>query len=371
MSKTLAATTTLIGTIIGAGILGIPYVIMKSGFLPGLVLLILIAIIMIITLLYLGEIALRTKEHHHLTGYAELYLGKKGKLLMFIAFASGIYSAILAYLIGEGESLSYLFFNTGQYSLHLGIAFWLVLSAISYLGIKALENGEEIGVILILILVMSISIFALNKINPANLTYINLQNIFIPFGVVLFAFMGFASIPEVRRILKEKPSSLKKTIITAYITTLIIYALFTLVVLGFQGANTPQIATLSLGKPFILLGILTMFTSYIALTMAMIDTLKFDFQIPKNISWALTITIPLILLVLLETYKVADFTKVLGIGGVLAGGLTAILILFMVKSAKQKGKRKPEYQIPYSKILTAILITIFALGATLEIINLF
>jgi len=65
----------------------------------------------------------------------------------------------------------------------------------------------------------------------------------------------------------------------------------------------------------------------------------------------------------------AEFTKVLSVGGVLSGGLAAILIFFMVKNAKKFGDRTPEYQIPYSKILTWLLVIIFILAAIFEIIN--
>ena len=369
MSKSLAAISALIGTIIGAGILGIPYVVMRSGFAIGLVHLIVIAAIMIITMLYLGEIALRTKTNHHLTGYAELYLGGKGKILMFIASLIGIYSAVLAYLIGEGESLSHLFFSSADYTLPFGIAFWLALSALSYFGLKALEDGEEVGVVLIFILIISVSVMALNKIDPANLAYLNPENFFVPFGVILFAFLGFSSLPEVKRILQNKEKYMKRSIITANLIVLVIYAVFALVVLGFKGAATPQIATLALGKPFILLGIITILTSYLALSIALIDTLCFDFHLSKNKSWLITTLPPLALFVILEIFNLTNFIKVIGIGGVLSGGLTAILILFMTKRAKKFGRRKPEYQLPYSEIFTWILIAIFTIGAILEIMS--
>ena len=109
MNKKFWATTfTLTGTIIGAGILGLPYVFAKSGFLAGLFWLIVLGAVMIFVNLALGEITLRTKGAHQLSGYAEKYLGKWGKRAMFFAMIFGIYSALLAYLIGEGESLSKL-----------------------------------------------------------------------------------------------------------------------------------------------------------------------------------------------------------------------------------------------------------------------
>jgi len=369
MSKTFTAISILIGTIIGAGILGIPYVVMQSGFGIGLFHIIFIAIVMIITMLYLGEIALRTKTNHHLAGYAEKYLGKKGKILMFLAFAFGVKAAVLAYLIGEGESLSFMFFNNLNYTLHFGIIFWVFLSAISYYGLKALEDGEEIGIVLIFIMVIAITVLAWNKIDISNLTYNNYQNFFLPFGVVLFAFLGFTAIPEVERTLGKDKKLMKRTIISANVIVLIVYAIFAAVVLGYKGLGTPELATLALGKPFVLLGMLTMSTSYLALSIALIDCLRYDFHLSRFKAWIFTITTPLVLFVTLGVLNLANFTKVLGIGGVVSGGIEVILILSMVKSAKKNGDVKPEYSIPYSKLLTMLLILIFIVGAVLEIMS--
>ena len=372
MAKTLHAITTLIGTIIGAGIFGIPYVVMRSGFPVGLIHIVIIGILMIITMLYLGEIALRTKQNHHLTGYAEKYLGKKGKIIMLLSLIFGIYAAILAYLIGIGESLSYLFFNSANYSLHLGIGFWVLMSLLSLLGLKALEQGEFIGVATIIILVILMAVFFMNRIELSNLTQYPAENpmdYLAPFGVILFAFLGYTTIPEVKRILGNKKSEMKKSIILANILSGIVYVIFAAIVIGIKGQDTPQIATIALGKPFMLLGILTMSTSYLALSIALIDSLQFDFAQRKSKAWLYTILIPLISFIILTLSQSANFTKVLGIGGVITGGLTAILILFMAEKAKYLGDRIPEYSIPISKMLTWFLILIFALGTIAEIIN--
>ncbi len=367
MGKTFAAVAVLIGTIIGAGILGIPFVVMKAGFGIGVLNMILVTAILLVIYLYLGEIGLRTRANHHLSGYAELYLGKKGKIAMFIAFTFSIYSGLIAYLIGEGESISFMVYGTTSYALEFGIAFWLLLSAIAYFGLKALKEGEEVGMMFILIMIISIVLLYWNRIDPANLTYNNTSFFYLPFGVIMFAFLGFAAIPEVERILKTDKHLTKKAIWITMISVLIIYIVFAAVVVGSQGSNTPELATIALGKPFILLGIFTMFTSYLALTTALVDTLRFDFRKSKTKAWLYTIFIPLILYLILYQIGKASFIKVLGIGGVVSGFLVGALVLLMVKNAKKRGNRKPEYSVPYSKILTWLIILILAVGTVLEI----
>ncbi len=370
MSKPLfTAISALMGTIIGAGILGIPYVIMRSGFLIGILNMVLVAAIMLLIYLYIGEIGLRTKENHQLTGYAEKYLGKKGKKIMFFAFAFGIYSALIAYIIGEGESLSYLFLNTTSYSLYFGIAFWFLLSIITFFGLKALKKGEKLGITIILILIFSIVALFWNKIDISNLTYNNPALFYFPFSVIMFSFLGFDAIPEVERILSKNKHLTKKAIIITIFLVLIIYTIFTLIVIGTKGQATPHIATLALGKIFVLLGMLTMFTAYLGLSNALVDTFYFDYKKSRKSSWLYTILIPLIMFVFLNLFEKDSFIKVIAISGIVSGGLTSILILFMIKKAKLLGKRKPEYSMRYSKILTWIIILILILAMVFELIN--
>ncbi len=364
MNKTFLAISELIGTIVGAGFLAIPFVMMKSGFAIGLLHLFLIGLFITILMLYLGEISLRTKNNHQLTGFASKYLGKFGKKIMFLAVAFGVYAAVLAYLIAEGESFSYLIFGTAQYSFAISIIFWIILSALTFYGIKALKSGESFGIIIILILVALITILFFDKIDINNLTYINNQNFFAPFGVILFAYLAFNSITEVKLILGDEKRAMKRSIIIAHVISFIIYVLFALVVLGYKGLNTPEIATLALGKPFIILGILTMFTSYLSLSVSLMNNLRFDYKKTKFKAWLWTISIPLILFIALHIINKTSFITILGVGGVISGGLIAILILLMVKRAKAEGDRKPEYSIPYSKTLAWILSLIFIIGAT-------
>lgn len=373
MARTISAVSIMLGTMIGAGIFGIPYVIMKSGITIGITHIIIIASIMSIILLYLGEIILRTKGEHHLSGYAEKYLGKKGKIIMLLSTVGGIYAAILAYLIGVGKSLSFLLYNNANYSLQLGIAFWITMSLIIFIGIKALKNGEFVGVSAVLILIISMSVFFYNKIDFNNFQNLKPEiflDYFTPFGVILFAFLCYSIIPEVSRVLGNNKKEMKRSIISALIIASIIYIIFTLIVIGLHGTSTPEIATISLGKPFIFLGILTMFNAYLALSIALMDTLKLDFAQSKFKAWLYAIIIPVILFITLSLTNSADFRKVIGMGGVISGGLTSILILLMINKAKILGNRHPEYSIPTSKFLKFILIIILVIGTIIEIYQL-
>ncbi len=365
--KLLTAIATLSGTVMGAGFLGIPYVISKSGFLLGLMWMIILCIIMLFVNLAMAEITLTTGNIHQIPGYASKYLGKKTKIYVFIASVIGFYAALIAYLIGEAESLSFIFFNTTKFSFTIGLFFWALMAIITFKGIKSFNKSETIGVLGIFILTIILGILNFNKINFSHLTEFNPSYLFLPFGVILFAFMGLSSIPELKRVLRKNEKLMKKAVVIGSIIPLFIYILFTAVVIGLYGNNVDQIAAISLGKIVTLLGIFTMFTSFVAITVALQDTYKFDFNLSFEKSWLLSIIIPLIFYIAIKMFDIAGFIKVLSIGGSISGGLLGIFILLIHEHLKDKKlNRKPEFRISIPFIIKLLFIVLFVVGILYE-----
>ena len=366
--KFWATAFTLTGTIIGAGILGLPYVFSKSGFLTGLFWVIFLGIIMILVNLYLGEITLKTKQTLHLKGLAEKYLGKKASKLMLLAVAFGVYSALIAYLIGEGQSFSQIFTGTTQYAIYFALAFWLIMTLLLSKGLKGLKKIETWGVIAIIILIIAIFIMFLPKANLSNLNYNNKSQFFLPFGVVLFALLGFTSIPELRREIKGQEKQLKKAIIIGSLIPIILYLIFSFTFVSVLGQKVLEVATLAFGKIILILGIFTMLTSYFVLSFALKDIFKFDLKAKSLTTFFWVSLLPLILYLAITFFNIAGFVKVLGIGGVISGGVTGILILLMNQKAKKKSDRKSEFSVKINWPIIIILSAIFILGIVVELI---
>jgi len=363
----LVAVSILIGTCIGAGVLGIPYVAAQAGFFVALAYILLIGGIILIVNLYLGEISLRTKGDHQLIGYAKKYLGLKGRRFMEFATIFGIYAAIVAYMLGIGESISFLVLGDSSFTTLFGVLFGLGMSALLWRGMKALKRFEKIGVSIVLALLLVIVILFFNKIEFVNIVYFNVGNIFLPFGVILFALMSFHAIPEVELVLNNNKKLMKRVLIVGTSVSVIFYILFALVVVGFMGSKTPEIATLALGTVFVFLGMFTMFTSWLALGNALEESFMFDERMRKKKAWILTSLIPILIFLVIRFFEFFSFTKILSIGGVVSGGLVAVLILLMIKRAKKKGNRKPEYSIPVNWFIIGFLILIFVLGVVREL----
>ncbi|MBW2992223.1 amino acid permease [Candidatus Woesearchaeota archaeon] len=363
------AIATLVGVVIGAGILGIPYVVAKAGFLVGAINIIVIGILVLFMNLFMGEIVLRTKGNHQLSGYAEKYLGKTGKLLMTIAFMIGTYGALLAYLIGEGEALSAIF---GGNPLYYSLGFFIVVSAIVYIGLKAVEQSELYFGIIFLTIIIIIMGFNIAHINPDNFLITN-GNIFLPFGVVLFAFLGLAAIPEMHEELKNNWKHMKKAIIIGSLIPLVVYLTFGLSVTAVTGAETSKVATIGLGESIgeymIIFGnlfaVFAMATSFIALGLALKEMYDYDFKIGHKTSFLLTVSLPLILFLI--GFK--DFIGTISVAGSFSGGITGILVVLMLWNARKKSEREPEFKVSFIYFLGIIIIIMFLLGIAYQIMQ--
>jgi len=364
----LTAVSVLVGTTIGAGVLGIPYVAAQVGFFVALAYIILLGLLVFVVNLYFGEIILRTKGDHQIAGYARRYLGKKGKAILEFATIFGVYSAIVAYMLGVGNSLSFLFFDNLSYSLYFGILFGILMSGLLWRGTRALKKFEKIGVMIILILLIAIFFIFISDVKMSNLYFFNPGNIFLPFGVILFALMSFHAVPELQIILHKNEKLMKRVLMTGTLVSVIFYSLFAFVVVGVKGIETPEIATLALGSIFVLLGIFTIFTSYLSLGNALIENFVYDERFKKRQAWLFTSIIPIFIFIFVNSFGFFSFTRILSIGGVISGGLIAILVLLMVKRAKQKGNRNPEYSVPANWLVLGALSLIFLFGIFIELV---
>ncbi|MEM4152837.1 MAG: aromatic amino acid transport family protein [Candidatus Pacearchaeota archaeon] len=368
--KLFAAIATLTGTAVGAGFLGIPYVVAKSGFLIGLIQMIVLALIIMLVNLYLGEVILRTKETHQLPGYALKYLGKGARAIMVFSMLFGIYAAMIAYFIGEGQVLSFIFTGTLNYSLVFSFAFFVVMALLIYFGIEALEKGETFGMIIVLSIIIILTIIFLPKVSLSNLAHVSKDPVewFLPYGVILFSFLSFSALPEVKQEIKNNEKIFKKAIIVGALIPLLTYALFTFAVVGFAGKATPEIATIALGKIPSLLAVFTMFTACFALGNALRDMYELDLKIKHFYSWLLAVIVPFVMFVIIYFFKLATFIIVLEWSGAVSGGLTGILALLMLLKAKRSGNRSPEYNVPINWVIAIILILVFVAGIAYQFI---
>lgn len=367
----------LIGTIIGAGIFGLPYVAAKIGFFPAIIYLIIIAAIVTLMHLLYGEVVLRTRGKHRLVGYAEIYLGVWGKRAATISVILGSYAGLLIYIILSGIFLFGFLgdFLGGSPRIYSTIIFFVSLAFVAS-GLKIVSWIESV---LSFLLIAAIFIFLTKGsflINTVNFSFTaNWSEFFLPYGVLLFALTGGSVIPDLAAVLDNDKRRLKKAIIWGTLIPAIIYLFFILVVFGITGANTTPDAISGLAKAYgdgfvkigAMVGFLAVITSFLAFGINLKKTFQHDYKLSKILSLVSALLVPFI--IFLTGFD--DFIRVIGFSGAVMGGIDGVLIILMYQKADREGKgnRKPEYDIPTSKWLEYLLIVMFALGIVYAILN--
>ena len=381
--RLIYAVSILVGTIIGVGVFGIPFVFTKAGFLTGLFF--LIGVWLLVTVLYLayGEVVLRTGTHHQLVGYANKYIGNRGKNFALLATFFGMYGAMLAYLIVIGGFLvnvlgSWVFFTPFMFS----ILFFIFCSTAILIGLRAVAWFELSLTAFFLIILGVIFYVGFPKVSFQNFSpFFQKDFWFLPYGVILFAFGGLSIIPiqheildpkikeriqtlkdgqQVGRISKDKeteevigePSQDKKfkpAIKLGTFIPFVFYLLFAVVIVGVSGdATTPEVISgifESLGSTAVFLlslfGILAVTTTFLSIGASMYEVFKFDFGFNRFYSWSLTVWVPFLLFLL----GLNNFINVISVVGAVGGGIEGIIVMMVWKRARFKSERKPEYSI--------------------------
>jgi amino acid permease len=371
--KFILALAVLVGTIIGAGIFGIPYVISKSGIIPGFFYFLTLGIIILLLHLFFGEIVLRTRDKYRLTGYTQKYLGKWGKFIITISTFIGITGSLLVYIILGGNFLEIILSPlSGLSSFFFGLIFWLSLIFFVFKGIKTIAPAEIFTNLAFFLIILIVFGLLLPKFNTQNLTSLNPKYIFLPYGVIMFSLIGFTAIPEMADILKtsEERKSFKKIIITASLVTTILYLLFSLGVVGVSGTKTspdalsglasflgPKITTLGA-----LFGVITLADSFLIMCLYFRNTMIYDYNFSKISASFVSVFLPFVLFL-----KLRNFIQIIGFIGTILGTIEGIVILLIFQKAKKLGDRDPEYSLNVPPLLINFLIIIFILGSVFEL----
>ncbi len=363
----------LMGAIIGAGVFGIPYVVAQSGFLIGLVFLLVLTVIVILIHLMFGEIVCRTQGKHRLVGYAARYLNKWGKLIVTIALFVEFYGALLVYIILGGEFFSTIFPFSFKGSVFIySLIFFAICALVVFKGLLLTERMELFMGLFLIIVILLIVLSGVQHLDFNNLKTINLGKMFLPYGIILWSLAGAVAVPEIMEAFKLSGRKYKKIIIIGTIIPAILYLLFMLAVVGVTGTMTSPEAISGLipyfGKIVILLGaifgLFAVMTSFFVMGLSLKKVLWYDYKINKNISWLLVCFIPLLGFLL----GLREFIPIISFAGTVLGAVEGTSIVLIYRKAKKMGNREPEYNLKIPNFLIHILIAVFILGFIYQII---
>ena len=356
--KYLAALSTTVGTIVGGGILALPYAIEKSGFFEGIALLILVGFASILITMYTGELSSHFKKLHQLPVIISKYTGKRLRILILVFQVLTIYGAQIAYLTGIALVLVFLFHL--PYAISVLLVFLLTLPLI-YNGYKLVEDAETPLLFIKIALIVAAALSVVTIIKDANFYLYNITNLFGPFGIILFSFTGYTVIPEV----KEELGGIKKltsVIVVSYIISIFLYVFFSFAFVGAFGQSVSTVATNGIHSIYyeVLFSLTTLFlllTPYIALSLVLADSFTYDFGIGRKPSMFLSLAAPFAI----ALFNL-NFESILDVTGGIFISLLAILILFAVFIERRKTKNKIKYVVPGGTYLIVFTFVIMLLG---------
>ncbi len=315
----------LVGTQIGAGVLGLPYAASKVGLLPAVGILFGVMLLM----LWTAFIVLRFSADMRgaqMSTIAQRVLGRTGGWLMYISIFIMSFGAILAYIAGMGSVFASLF----GVSENMGaFIFWVLASLVVYKGLEASGKTELIMSFVMLFLFIGVTAMLAPRASLGKALYTNPSGILAITGVAIFALGCHTVIPDVYKGLGSYEET-KKVVVWAFIIPTVIYAVFMMAFLMVFGRNTPQIATQGLQSLYghvgrlvgNLIPLLAITTSYIGIALAQQSNSEEFVKLKRPVAWALTVAPP----ALVYFAGVKNFADVLAFAGD-TGDMMAFIIL--------------------------------------------
>lgn len=369
----------LVGMIIGAGVFTLPYLSLKSGVLPTLILLLIVGTIVLYIHLIYGELSLRTENSYGLPGYVGTYLGSTAKKFVLgttlITFAISLLILLLLATQFLAILLSQLGINLA--SPWIFTLLWLVISFFTLYDSRVAVKANFIFSFVLVAIFIFISIKSLPAIHFENLKTMHWLGFLLPYGVIFYSLNGLAAVPEslqTARINKLPKKDYKRIILWGTIIPVIIYALFILSVVGVSGLATTKTAIDGLvgamGPSIVIigavLGLLAVVTSYVTFGMYLKHLFVNDLKFTRVIAQVLILLAPFIL----YFTGLTNFLQAISFMGALLGGAEGTMVLMAAYKAKQmKCSREPEYTIPLPRWLLITLVIALVSGAIMEFAN--
>lgn len=362
----------LIGTVIGVGLFGLPYVASQAGILVILAYFIVIGVVIYFVQSIYGSVIASSQPRLRIAGLMGEHLGVLGKHSMFVVAIITLSGTMLAYLVIGGQFAQQFFghFFGGNYLVYV-LAFFVVGAFLVFKDRSSIAQAESFMIVLFVVLVAILGIAGLGKYNFGELQRVSLVHLFLPYGVVIFSLWGTSIMPEVYEMCKGDIKLFKRVLLGALVFAIIFYLIFIFIVFSLSGANTTEDAISGLAvllpSKIILLaycfGLLTCFTSFITMGLNLKKIYWYDYKVNRHFSWALACFVPLILFFA----GLKDFLQIIGLIGGIALGIVGIMIFLAYLRLQKRKASVAKMLMRVPRAVVYLLLVIFVLGVALEI----
>ena len=320
---------------VGDGVFALPYLFYQSGWLLGLFYLIVLAsFVSAAHVVYLKTLE-KIGEKERLLGLARRYFGRSGFWIGFAAIVLGLILTLVAYLI-----LGTQFIRLAIPSFGSGTAlfvFWLFTAIPIFASDRRVVELELIGIACTSAIIFFIFASAWPAVTFAGIPAINTQNLFLPFGVVLFALAGWTSVEPAYESRKRfgALSDPSRALAFGSFAVALLYVMFVAGILGSAPAIAPDtisgLAQWPVWKKEIIaiFGLLAVATVYLPISREIKNALEKDLGWDRSAARLLILFAPLVLIGL----GLNNFLVVVGLAGGVFLSMQYLLIISVGRRA--------------------------------------
>lgn len=362
----MLALGTFLATVIGVGMFGLPAVAERSGFVPFVVALLVIAPLVLVLHERFTEMILGTPERDRIPGYVGRYLGTPWKRVGIIVSSAGMLGALLAYLIVGGAFVQLLVSAFAPISLPGATAlFFLAGTLLIALGVRSVASLDVLLMALFFVITLVLLVIALPHFTTAYVATQQWRAAPFSYGIILFSLWGLSLVPETAELAGRNRGALRGVIGIGLAITVVLYILFTVTVLGVTGPATTAdalsgfLAATDARWTLLaaLFGFIATFTSYISLGLNLKQTLQLDGRFSTATALGAVAVIPAALYGL----GAKNFLAVIGFTGAILLGIEAMLVTVAGEAFRRQRKRAVRW---WSALL---LIALLLLGMGIEV----
>lgn len=368
----------IFGTNIGAGILSLPYAGRNGGFLALFIALVIAGTLTTISMLYVAEASLRTREPLQLSGLAERYLGNWGRWAVFAAIMVNGIGALIAYAAGSGQLLENL---VGMPPILGTLVFFAIGSYIMWKGLEATGATETVttAAMALIILVLCGWTFFGPGIALENVWVLHPYFIVPIMNLAVFTFMAQYVVPELTRGMERHYSaSISKSIIGGMVITGFTLSLVPFAALGLLGTSVSEVVTLSWGEELgrsayylaNIFALLAMFTSFMAIGYTTMRNVLDIAHWPqhgwqRSVAVGITVGIPLVV----SFAGLGGFVSALSYAGGIAGVIMSIVPVLLLNTSRERGERTPAWTVGWTShpVIQWLIIIVYGLAGLYSI----
>ncbi len=323
------AASIIIGHGIGAGILSVPYLASRNSWWDILWIAAVVYLINLLLHFMIAELSYNNGGAQFIRCFEkELFVGRIGKILTWIAFALLGFSTIVnvsGFITGAAAALTAWL---GLPELAAMLLFYIVSAAIVYLGLKVVGVCEKIAVFsMVGVVGILLAATLFSELSPLSTDSIAFTNLLALYSMVAFSLSAVMSTPQVVKGLQGDVKQIRQAIAAGTGLNLLLILVITFMTLLGAGRDISQNGALvdlaaHLGGWVSIIGyiftLLALATSFWANTLNLRDIV--DEQVHWGPQWSwLVASLPCLVIALLRFTSFVGFTRLASVVQVLTG----------------------------------------------------